>query len=129
MKHGHMRGCKRMITKKCSKPFCKNKVPARQKTPYCEEHKPKQQKQYDEKTRKFYNSTTWRKLRQTVNMKYHGLCAECLEHDDVVKGDVVHHIIEIKQDWEKRFDIDNLILLCHACHAKKHTEKGGRKYE
>lgn len=124
-----------MIKKKCSKPTCATLIPARQRTPYCEEHTPKGYgqgyKKREKKYADFYNSMNWRRLRKTVQLKYHGLCAECFKYGDVVSGDVVHHITEIKTEegWRRRFDMENLILLCHSCHNKIHTEKGGKRIE
>lgn len=32
-------------------------------------------------------------------------------------ADMVHHIIEVEEDWSKRLDIDNLIPLSNQSHA------------
>ncbi|WP_250540588.1 HNH endonuclease, partial [Bacillus subtilis] len=31
---------------------------------------------------------------------------------------------EVKEDWAKRLDLDNLVSLCNACHNKVHGGKG-----
>jgi 5-methylcytosine-specific restriction endonuclease McrA len=35
------------------------------------------------------------------------------------KGDVVDHIIELRDDFSKRLDVNNLQTLCYSCHNKK----------
>lgn len=122
-----------MIMKKCAFPTCRERIPARTKGTYCEQHKRNGQKQHyrgDEKYRRFYNSQNWRRLRQVVAIKSHGLCAECLENGLVKEGDIVHHEIPIRtpEGWEKRLEMDGLIFLCNACHNAKHPEKGGARY-
>ncbi|PAE58568.1 HNH endonuclease, partial [Bacillus licheniformis] len=38
-------------------------------------------------------------------------------------ADMVHHIVEVKQDWSKRLDLSNLESLCNACHNKVHGNR------
>ena len=40
----------------------------------------------------------------------------------IVQGEIVHHIIEIKSDWNKRFDINNLFFLTKENHNKVHSK-------
>ena len=44
----------------------------------------------------------------------------CLADGVVREGREVHHKIEIEKDWSKRFDYDNLILLCPDHHNQMH---------
>jgi 5-methylcytosine-specific restriction endonuclease McrA len=32
----------------------------------------------------------------------------------------VHHIVPIEEDWNKRLNFDNLVLLCPDCHNAEH---------
>jgi 5-methylcytosine-specific restriction protein A len=113
--------------KPCKYPRCPNLtqgVYCEQHTQVKEESKVVNNKQYDKyqrdpKSTAFYNSKAWRQLRQLVFTKQLGLCQECLKDKQLVKGNVVDHIIEIKDDWSKRLDEDNLQVLCHGCHQKK----------
>ncbi len=43
--------------------------------------------------------------------------------------DTVHHIEELKEDWSRRFDKDNLISLCESCHQKIHKKYLTNKLE
>ena len=41
----------------------------------------------------------------------------CLIDDDkIVSCDLIHHIIPVRFDFNKRWDIKELIPLCHRCH-------------
>lgn len=37
-------------------------------------------------------------------------------------ADLVHHIIDIKDDWDKRLEDDNVISLFVACHNAVHNK-------
>ena len=74
-----------------------------------------------------YRSHRWRKLRQVVIARDYGLCQECKRRGIITKGIVVHHIIEAREDITKFWDVDNLELVCLACHNKEHPEKSGGK--
>ncbi|MDE3838650.1 HNH endonuclease [Bacillus methanolicus] len=117
--------------KPCSYPRCPNLTEGA----YCEQHtrvkveaKAESDKEYDKKKRDlrstaFYKSKAWKELREYVYRKQYGLCQRCLKRNEFVRGDIVHHIIEIKDDWDKRLDEDNLEVLCHKCHNRIHNQK------
>ena len=70
----------------------------------------------------FYNSTQWRKLRQQVLIRDNYLCQHCLAEGVVNDKDlIVHHKIELKRDWSKRLDMENLEVVCFSCHNKIHS--------
>lgn len=73
-------------------------------------------------SRNFYKSKAWKKCREYIYNKYHGLCVECGK-----PGEEVHHIIWLSPDNMNDTSItlgeDNLILLCRDCHMNKHRKK------
>ena len=75
---------------------------------------------YHEKYNKFYQSQRWRELRGAVFIESNGLCQQCLKKGIVSEGKEVHHIAPIEKSWAKRYDRDNLILLCDECHRIAH---------
>lgn len=103
---------------------------------YCDVHKivvEKQQKReankrYDkskrnQKAKRFYASADWQKMKQIIFNRDNGLCQQCLDNDEIVAGEVVHHKVELldgKRGWELRLEPSNLITLCHSCHNKIH---------
>lgn len=99
-----------------------------------DERKRKQWREYkagrtDKKEQAFYNSKSWLMTRDYIKGKYNGLCLMCLLEDDKVNyTDIVHHIIEIKEDWNKRLLVDNLVPLCQHHHWYVHTEYNKNKY-
>lgn len=68
----------------------------------------------------FYNSPEWKKLRNQKWKDVNGLCEMCLAEGVVREGREVHHKVPIEEDWSKRFDYDNLILLCPDHHNQMH---------
>lgn len=79
-------------------------------------------KNRDNKEQIFYASLSWRQLRKYVLSKCKGICLYCLmEHNRFSTAKDVHHIISLKEDWNKRLDTDNLICLCRECHLFIHS--------
>lgn len=115
-----------MIKKKCSNPLCSQMIPRGKQPPYCEDHDPtaKTNKHYDlyqrdERSKKFYDSQNWRRLRKTVLSEYFYLCQTKLDDCDTI-ADTVHHIVEVRDDWSKRFERNNLSAICRSCHNEIH---------
>lgn len=94
----------------------------------CEEDKRKESyreyKRYrqDKDLQKFYSSKAWINCRDLCIKGFYGLdIIELLAHRRVVAGEIVHHIVETKEDWTKRLDIDNLIYLTKENHNRIHA--------
>jgi 5-methylcytosine-specific restriction endonuclease McrA len=72
-------------------------------------------------SKKFYKSKEWKKCREYIFNKYHGLC-QC-----GATGEEVHHKEFLTPDNISDPNItlgeDNLILLCKVCHHNKHHKK------
>ena len=75
---------------------------------------------YHEKYKDFYNSSEWKALRNYKFGMAEGLCELCRKKGIVKAGREVHHRVSIQDDWSKRLDFDNLILLCSDCHNAEH---------
>jgi len=108
-------------------------------TKYCEKHeamkKPQQTDSFEYKRKKygkyhaFYKTRHWRRLSELQRIKQ-PLCEMCLEQGIIKKADVADHIIEIRDDWSKRYDDSNIMSLCHSCHwikSKEEREKRKQK--
>lgn len=110
--------------KPCGELSCNNLT----RETYCKTHQENVQKnaqKYDQvnrnpKTKAFYKSSYWIRLRTLAYQRDHGLCQRCLKSDVVKQADVVHHIVPILADWSLRLSLDNLESLCHACHNAEH---------
>lgn len=78
--------------------------------------------------RKCYNTTEWRKLRETY-MKQSPLCEECLKKGKVTPASSVHHIKSPfkngQVDKALFLDFNNLESICHECHAETHNKERG----
>lgn len=87
-------------------------------------------KQYptEEEVIKFYHSNEWRQMRQAVLERDHGIDQwELTERGRLIPGDTVHHIVEVREHWELRNDIDNLETISKSNHNREHIEKGNKK--
>lgn len=49
-------------------------------------------------------------------MRDHGLCQECLREGMIRVADTVHHLVPLRQDWDRRLDLNNLKSVCNSCH-------------
>ena len=101
---------------------CKKKVPYR--TTRCDDC----QKEYnrylnskkDKEKADFYGSRAWKKLRHQVLEDNNYMCIKCKEKGKVSQATEVHHIEQLSENWNKRFDYNNLIPLCYDCHHGIH---------
>lgn len=75
---------------------------------------------YHKKYQNFYNSAAWKALRAQKFAQENGLCERCRKKGRIIAGKEVHHKIPIESRWDLRLDIDNLELLCPACHNGTH---------
>ena len=78
---------------------------------------------YHEKYASFYNSKNWKELRKLKFANANGLCEKCLLKGIIKEGVDVHHKIPIEDDWDKRLDYNNLMLLCKDCHNEIHDRE------
>jgi 5-methylcytosine-specific restriction enzyme A len=68
----------------------------------------------------FYSSARWQKLR-ALKRSLDPLCEHCLERGRLTPAQMVHHDIALREDRGQALTLDNLISLCHACHARAHA--------
>jgi 5-methylcytosine-specific restriction protein A len=118
------------VKKFCANPGCNTLCDIGQR--YCEKHQLQQgevkaeiNRLYDKTIRRgrdkvytdFYHSGAWEATRDAVLQRYSGidLYAYYIEHR-IVPADMVHHIVELKDDWSVRLDTKNLIPLSDDSH-------------
>ncbi|KYH35843.1 HNH endonuclease [Clostridium tepidiprofundi DSM 19306] len=127
------------MTLKKTCPMCGKVIDYNQK--YCEECEKKYEQEKTEKNRyydkyyrdkegiEFYNSKEWNRVKKMVKTRDHGLCRLCLMNDKINFVDVVHHIVERKENKELALDPDNCICLCNSCHNYVHAKYKKSKRE
>ena len=109
------------IYKRCSR--CGKRMPAGaicgcQKRRYQEEDK----YTMDDKYKLFYKSRSWNRARDTAIDFYGGLDIYSLYILGRMEyGQTVHHIIPLKECWERRTDVSNLIYLTESNHQTIHN--------
>ncbi len=65
--------------------------------------------------RRLRGSVDWRKWRESIFARDKYTCQECGKSGVYIEP---HHIVPIKKDFSKMFDIANGITLCRPCHIK-----------
>lgn len=73
--------------------------------------------------RAFYSSKAWRTFREGF-LAEKPFCFKCNRF-----ATDLHHIVPLKEDWEKRLDAKNIMPLCKACHSKTELEERNKKSE
>lgn len=80
----------------------------------------------------FYNSTEWKKCRESYKKMRRGLCERCLAKGLITQGEEVHHKkrLTLNNINDKRVttNFDNLELLCSACHQQEHRPDRRRMF-
>jgi len=89
----------------------------------------------DGKEKQFYDSAAWQEKREQILRRDHYECQDCIarlrnaaREGIILKGKerrirratCVHHIVELRDNWDLRLDDNNLISLCDGCHNKRH---------
>lgn len=119
------------LKKLCSYSGCNTLIDYR--TKYCDKHRTKDRDRYkdyrrnrlqdkEEKSRQdFYNSLEWKNVRDLAIRKCFGIdIVEYYKTGQIIMGYTVHHIVELKDDWNRRLDINNLIYLSQENHLRIH---------
>lgn len=121
----------------CKKIGCKKLIEKGLNYGYCDEHKAfgeakikedtkvryaEYDKRRDKKLVSFYHGVKWKQLRDYIINRDNYLCQDCLRSNRLVAAEEVHHIIEVKEDWDKRYDEANLVSLCKSCHRRRHRK-------
>ncbi|MCI2955629.1 HNH endonuclease [Staphylococcus caprae] len=80
----------------------------------------------DKKIRyKFYRSKPWRELREQVLKRANYECEFCKAEGKVTTTNLeIDHIKTVEEFPQLRLDPDNLRVLCHSCHDKRHNRFG-----
>lgn len=87
---------------------------------YCSIHQGEYNRYNKERTDReytdFYKSKEWLVVRAIALARDRYQCVMCRNKGIITKATMVHHIVPVKKDWNKRLDINNLMSLCDACH-------------
>ena len=98
---------------------------------YCDKHKDSLKEDYkryktlrhDKKEQSFYSSKSWKQVKNIAMQHQLNLCLYCLiKKNKGSHAELVHHIIELKDDKSKALDSSNLICLCDSCHKIIHNK-------
>ncbi len=87
-------------------------------------------KERDKKERAFYNSMGWKATQKECMRMYGGLCLwNYYKNGLTVEATEVHHIEPIKERWDLRLDLENLVPLSHQAHMwiERQLSKGNKE--
>ncbi|WAW14755.1 HNH endonuclease [Peptostreptococcus equinus] len=106
-----------MLTKLCR---CGRKIKVDDTCSVCgDRHRRYDKQARDPKTAAFYKSTHWTKLSKIIRDRYYGIDVYHLfKYGKIIPSEMVHHIIPIKDDWDRRLDPDVLLPVSHESHAE-----------
>lgn len=95
----------------------------------------KRYREYDKdkvnsRDKKFYSSGNWEKIKTKAKNRFDGMDIYSLYILKKVEyGQTVHHIEPIKENWEKRLDIENLIYLTESNHRLLHNRMDNGEHD
>lgn len=76
----------------------------------------------DKEYQKVYQDPRYKKAREVALLKAKGVCEVCSKKGIISYVDDTHHIVPIKVDMSKAYDVNNLICLCRKCHQEAHRD-------
>lgn len=105
------------IYKRCSR--CGRRLLSGSTCPCIKErHKEYDRYSRDSKSQQYYHSKEWMMVREAVLDMDGGIDVYLyMKEGKAVLADTVHHIVPLKDDWNKRNDMDNLISLSVDTHS------------
>ena len=105
------------IYKRCSK--CGKRVPEGSRCPCNKQRHQMYDKYYrDRKSKDYYSGSEWKVARTAALETDEGIDVFVfMTTGEVIAADTVHHIIPLKEDWEQRNNIDNLMSVRHDTHS------------
>lgn len=117
------------IYKRCGR--CGKRMEAGRKCECLKErHKEYDRYSRDKRSKDFYNGSEWEKARaDTLNIDENTDVYIFVTTGEIVAADTVHHVEPLKDAWEKRIDIDNLMALHHDTHSRIEKMYKGNKEE
>lgn len=98
----------------------------------CQKNRHKEYKRYrtDDKEQSFYSSKEWKILKDKVKDRFNGIdIYSYYVLGKIEYGQTTHHIETLKDNWDKRLDIENLIYLTESNHQKIHAAMKANKKE
>ncbi len=113
------------LKKYCARAGCNCLIPITQR--YCPRHlqtnternKEYDQTRRDQKAKAFYNSVAWKHTRDMILSRDNHIDIYLyVTERRIVKASLVHHIIELREDYTKRLDPGNLISVSEETHEK-----------
>ncbi len=86
-----------------------------------ERHRKYKANRTDIREQRFYSGKKWQQAKDWAANKYKGMCLySYYKYNKIVPYDTVHHIVEVKEDWDQRLNIYQIIPLTESVHQMVH---------
>lgn len=105
-------------------PRCGKRILAGEKCECFKAYQQRRHREYDsacrdERSKAFYNSAEWERIRAAVLELDDGIDVYVfMTTGKILLADTVHHIEPARDNWNRRLDPDNLMSLNHDTHSK-----------
>ena len=109
-----------MLYKRCSR--CGNRLEYNTICSCKAKYKTNSDSYKNDKERKFYKSKAWQDATNIIKNRF--IYLDIYSYyilGQIEKGEVVHHIVALDEDWSKRLYLSNLIYLTEKNHRKIHN--------
>lgn len=106
------------IYKRCSR--CGKRIPSGSRCP-CQKERNRAYDRAgrDKKSKGFYDSREWERARDAALETDGGIDVYTyMTTGEIRMADTAHHIVPLKDDWEHRADVGNLMSLYHDTHSE-----------
>lgn len=81
------------------------------------------------RARKFYASPAWQRMRRRILARDMDSCQPCFRRRRLEPATEVHHLVSLREDWDRRLDPDNLEAICEDCHRAATQAERRRQWE
>ena len=80
------------------------------------------------RTDRFYKSMDWQRKRAEIIARDNYECQRCKRMGRVGPGEMVHHVVHLKDEPTLGLCDSNLVTLCNRCHAEVHEQELSGNY-
>lgn len=103
----------------------------RPRSPIPAAHSARAQQRHYNRTRRdpellrLYSTARWQKFRAYIKRE-RIFCERCkVEGRPLVPGELVHHLVDPREDPDRAFEPENVQLVCRGCHNRIHGKADG----
>jgi len=101
---------------------CCSKCMSSNKSEKAESNRQYDNKRKDDKEYRFYHTNEWLRLRAYILNRYNHIdLYSYYINNKIIVANTIHHVVEVRDDWSKRLDVDNLFTCSIETHSLIHV--------